>query len=101
MTIAELIRAIDSYKRRYRTQERQQAAFDYILSDAVGRSMARLYSSSNKMPKLYELYPAIFDSEELQEQEQMKRDEISALRFKQFANAYNTKHKEAAKKNDE
>ena len=93
MTIAELIRAIDSYKRRYRTQERQQAAFDYILADAMGRSVARLYSSSAHMPKLYELYPALFESEEIQAQEQARRDELSALRFKQYAQAHNSKLK--------
>lgn len=89
MTIAELIRAVDSYKRRYRTQERQRAAFDYLLADAVGRSVARIYSSSARMPKLYEMYPSLFESEEIQEQEQARRDEISALRFKQFAQAFN------------
>lgn len=93
MTIAELIRAVDSYKRRYRTQERQQAAFDYLLADAVGRSVSRIYSSSARMPKLYELYPALFDSEEIQEQEQTRRDELSVLRFKQYAQAHNNKLK--------
>lgn len=100
MTLAELIRAIDSYKRRYRTQERQQAAFDYILADAVGRSISRVYSSSNKMPKLYELYPALFDSEEIKEQEQAKRDELSVLRFKQFAQAHNDRYKGATVKDE-
>lgn len=94
MTLAELIRAIDSYKRRYKAQERQQAAFDYILADAVGRSVSRIYSSSARMPKLYELYPSLFDSEEVQEQEQARRDELTVLRFKQFAQAHNSKYKE-------
>lgn len=96
MTLAELKRAIDSYNRRYRLREREQAAFDYILADAVGKSVARLYSSSATMPKIYELYPALFDSEAIQEQEQQKRDELSALRFKQFAQAHNNKQKGAA-----
>lgn len=94
MTIAELIRTIESYNRRYTTQQRQQAAFDYILADAVGRSVARLYSSAAKMPKLYELYPSLFDSEEAQEKEQAMRDKLSAMRFKQFAQAHNNKYKE-------
>ena len=98
MTIAELIRAIDSYNRRYRIHERQKAAFDYLLADAIGRSVARIYSSSNKMPKLYELYPALFNSEEIKEQEQARRDELSVLRFKQFAQAHNDKFKGAASK---
>lgn len=97
MTIAELIRSIESYNRRYQAQQKQQAAFDYILADAVGRSVARLYSSAAKMPKIYELYPSLFDSEEAQEQEQARRDELSAMRFRQFAQAHNNKYKEGSK----
>lgn len=100
MTIAEVMRAIESYNRRHRAAERQQAAFDYILADAIGKSMSRIYSSSARMPKLYELYPALFDSEEIQEQEQAKRDELSVLRFKQFAQAHNDKFKGATVKDE-
>ena len=100
MTLAEVIRAIDSYNRRNKAAEREQAAFDYILADAIGKSISRIYSSSAKMPKLYELYPALFDSEDIEDQEQAKRDELSVLRFKQFAQAHNDKYKGAAIKNE-
>ena len=99
MTLAEVIRAIESYKRRYKAAERQQAAFDYILADAVGRSVSRVYSSSNTMPKLYELYPTLFDSDEIKAQEQARRDELSVLRFKQFAQAHNDKYNQEVAKN--
>ena len=98
MTLAEVIRAIDSYRRRYNQRERQQAAFDYILADAIGKSVSRVYSSSNKMPELYELYPSLFESEEIKAQQQAKRDELSVLRFKQFAQAHNIRR---AAKQDE
>lgn len=97
MTLAELIRAVESYKRVSKRKERERAAFDYLLADTIGRSVARIYSSSNKMPELYEVYPSLFDSEEIQAQKQAKREELSILRFKQFANAYNSKYKGAAK----
>lgn len=100
MTLAEVIRAIDSYNRRYKAAERQQAAFDYILADAIGKSVSRIYSSSAQMPKLYELYPALFDSEEIKEQEQIKKDKLSVLRFKQFAQAHNNKFKGATVKDE-
>ena len=100
MTLAEVIRAVESYNRRYKAREREQAAFDYILADAIGKSVSRIYSSSAKMPKLYELYPALFESEDLKAQEQAKRDELSVLRFKQFAQAHNTKFKGAAIKDE-
>lgn len=100
MTLAEAIRAIESYNRRYKAAERQQAAFDYILADAIGKSVSRIYSSSATMPKLYELYPALFASDEIQEQEQAKRDELSVLRFKQFAQAHNKKYEGATVKDE-
>lgn len=98
MTLAEVIRAVESYNRRYKAAERQQAAYDYILADAIGKSVSRIYSSSATMPKLYELYPALFNSAEIQAQEQTRRDELSAIRFRQFAQAHNNKLKGALDK---
>ena len=93
MTLAEVIRAIESYKRRQKADERTKAAFDYILADAIGRSVARLYSSSNKMPYLYELYPSLYESEEIKAQQEAKKKELSVLRFKQYAQAHNNKYR--------
>lgn len=89
MTIAELERAIESKKRVKKIQDQEKAAFDYALADMIGRSVARIYSSTAKMPELYEIYPSLFDSEDIQEQKQTQQDELSALRFKQFAQNYN------------
>lgn len=93
MTIAELERAIESKKRVKRIQDQEKASFDYALADMIGRSIARIYSSTAKMPELYEIYPSLFDSEDIQEQRQKQQDELSALRFKQFAQNYNNRHK--------
>ena len=93
MTLAELVRAIDSKKRQQRVEAQQHAVFDYIQAETIGRSIARLYSSSNRMPQLYDVYPSLFDSEEAEAQKQAQKTELSALRFKQFAIAYNSKFK--------
>lgn len=93
MTIAELERLIESKKRIKKIQDQEKASFDYALADMVGRSIARIYSSSARMPELYEIYPSLFDSEEMQERKQEQKDNLSALRFKQFAQAYNKKNK--------
>lgn len=98
MTIAELSRAIESHNRRKKEQERAQASFDYLLADTIGKSIARIYSSSAKMPELFEAYPTLFDNAEIQAQKQAKRDELSILRFKQFAQAHNDKYKGASEK---
>lgn len=89
MTLAELIRAIESKKRIHKEQLREKAAQDYILGDLIGKSIARIYNSSATYPQIYEVYKDLFDSEELKEQRQEQLDTLSALRFRQFANHFN------------
>lgn len=101
MTIAELVRAIESKKRVIRAEAKERAAFDYVLADLIGRSVARVYSSTNNLPQISEAYPAFFDSEEMQEQQQQKKDELSALRFRQFAQSFNKKFKEGVNEENE
>lgn len=97
MTIAEFDRAIASKKRVDRMRAQEQASFDYILADLIGRSISRIYSSNTNLPELAEAYPSLFDTKEIEEHKQQKRDELSALRFKQFANFHNNKiNKEVA-----
>ena len=91
MTLAEAIRAVESRKRVLKAEAQEKASFDYILADLIGRSVSRIHSSSNKMPQLYEVYPSLFDAEILEAQQQKKKDELSAMRFKQFAAAFNNK----------
>lgn len=91
MTIAELTRAIASKKRIQKQQAQEKASFDYILADLIGRSISRLYSSSATVPEIAEVYPSLFDSKEIEEEKQEKRDELSILRFKQFAQTFNKK----------
>ena len=98
MTLGELDRAIKSKIRVKKRQDQEKAAFDYILADLIGRSIARIYSSSAKLPEITEVYTTLFDSQELQEKKQEQLEELSALRFKQFAQAYNKKfNKEVGK----
>lgn len=89
MTIAELERALESKRRVEKMRAQEQASFDYIQAELIGRSIARIYSSTNKMPELVEVYPSLFDIQQIDEKKAERQDELSALRFKQFANAYN------------
>ena len=97
MTIAELERAFKSKKRIQEAQEREKAIYNYILADLIGRSVARIQSSVSKMPDISEAYPWLFDSQEIQEKKQEKKDDLSALRFKLFAQSHNKKFQEVAK----
>ena len=101
MTIAELARAIASKKRIQKQQAQEKASFDYILADLIGRSISRLYSSSATIPEIAEVYPSLFNSKEIEEKKQKKKDELSVLRFKQFAQSYNKKFKKEVGKENE
>lgn len=92
MTLAELNRAVESKKRVQKIQAQEKAYYDYMLADLVGRSIARIHSSSNRYPPIHEVYPALFEAEVVEEKIQEKKDELSVLRFKQFAQSYNAKY---------
>lgn len=96
-TLAELTRLIESKKRIQKREYQDRAYFDYALADMIGRSVARIHSSSNKLPDIAEVYPTLFDAEEAKMKRQEKKDELSVLRFKQFAQSYNKKFKEVGK----
>ena len=96
MTLAEVNRAIESKQRVQKKEQQEKASFDYILADLIGRSVARIYSKSNKLPSIEEVYTSVFDAKEIQERKKAKSAELSALRFKQFAQAYNKKFEEVA-----
>lgn len=100
MTIAELIRLIDSKKRIEKRQDQKRANFDYALAGLIGRSVSRIYSSNATMPDISEVYPNLFDSEQISEQKQAQKNEMSIIRFKQFAQNYNKNFKNKEVQND-
>ena len=94
MTPGEVFRAIESRKRVLKVEAQERASFDYILADLIGRSIARIYSSAARYPELSAAYPALFDTQEIEQKKQEKKIELSAIRFKQFADSHNKKYKE-------
>ena len=89
MTLAELNRLIASKERVRKQEAKERATFDYILADLIGRSIGRIYSSSAKMPDINEAYSTLFDGKKIEEQKMQKKQELSVIRFKQFAEKYN------------
>lgn len=89
-----------SKHRMLKARAQEKASFDYLLAELIGKSVARIYSSSATMPEIGEVYPSLFDTQEIQEKKMEKKAELSALRFKLFAKSYNDRFKEAAKNND-
>lgn len=93
MTISEITRMAKSKQRTTITASKERAVFDYLLADLIGKSVSRIYSNSARMPELYEVYPSLFEQEDIEEKKQEQRDTLSALRFKQFAQSYNKRFK--------
>lgn len=98
MTLAEIIRDIESKKRLEKERLREKATFDYTLADLIGKSISRIYNSANTMPDINAVYPSLFDSQEIEETKQEKKDELTVARFKQFALCHNSKFKKEVAK---
>lgn len=88
-TIGELKRAFASHRRVHKEKLQETATLHYQLADLIGRSISRIYNSSNTMPDISEIYPTLFDSELIKQKRQEKQAELSAARFKQFAESFN------------
>ena len=101
MTLAEFDRFVSSRRRVQEREAKEKATYDYILGDLIGRSIARVFDSSNKYPEIYDAYPAFFDKEVIEEQRQEKVQELSAQRFMAFAESFNKKFAEKEGKDNE
>lgn len=99
MTLAEINRAVEAKKKIQKEELQVRASMDYVLADLIGRSVARIHSSSAKLPTLADAYPTLFDKEEVEEKIQEKKDELSMLRIKQFAQSFNSRFEEVALNN--
>lgn len=97
MTPAEIDRLIRAKKNIQLREARERASADYILADLIGKSIARIYSNKNKFPPIEKVYPTLFDEVEIKQKKQEQKDKLSVIRFKQFADAFNKKFKEANK----
>jgi hypothetical protein len=99
MTIGELKRAISSKIRVKKIEARERASFDYTLAQTIGRACGMAFGTvKGEFPDIAGIYPTLFDSEEIKRKKQEKQAELSALRFKQFAESFNQKfNKEVAK----
>lgn len=100
MTIGELSRAVRSAQRVRKTQAREKASFDYTLAQIVGRACGMAFGTvKSEFPAISEIYPTLFDSEEIKQRRQEKQAELSALRFKQFAESFNQRFNKEGQNN--
>lgn len=105
MTPAEVGRAIESYNRVIKIKAQEKASYDYIQAQLIVKGISICLGDKSNFPTIQEAYPTLFDDviQAQEEEVQRRKDELSALRFKQFAQSYNNglKNKEVQKQSNE
>ena len=98
MTYAEIQREVDSKIRVRKLETQERATFDYIQANLIIKGVARVLGDKANFPTLEEAYSGVFDdlAEERKAKVEEQKTNLSALRFKQFANFHNNKYKEVA-----
>lgn len=97
MSLSEFLRCIESKRRAERLRLQERAYMDWRLANLVALSVSRLYSASATYPDCEDYYSALFDDEQkkiVEEKKWERKQELSVLRFKQFADSYNKRFKE-------
>lgn len=91
MTYGEVERAIASKRRIQEREAKERASYDYLLGNLIGISVSRVFNGDNKYPEIYEVYPSLFDKEQIEAEKQKRTMELSAQRFMTFAESFNEK----------
>ena len=77
-TYGEMLRYMTAYSNRLLRERQDRASFDYQLSNLIGISVSRLFSSDGHFPDLYEAYPTIFEKPSEAEESYAKAMELKA-----------------------
>ncbi len=95
MTPGEVRRAIDSRNRIIKIEAQEKAAYDYIQAQLIIKGIGICLGDKTAFPTKQEAYPGLFDeiAKDQEQKIQEKRAELSAARFRQFAQSYNNKFK--------
>lgn len=95
MTPAEVVRLARSRSRVRRLESQERASYDYILANLIIKGVGMTLGSKASFPTIEEAYPGLFDEivEKRNEEIQQQKINLSALRFRQFAQSYNDKFK--------
>ena len=85
MTVGEVVRAIDAYE----AMRRDRAYFAYTNAMTVGLFISAMFNSGRKPPTMQEIYPELFQGDDVEEQEQKQTTDASVANFMKLANAIN------------
>lgn len=80
---------------------KQQAQFDYTLSNLIGASVARLFAKNSPFPPIEEVYTGLYEKELKEKHEEEDKTANSINNFMAFAMAHNSnRKKELSEKNE-
>jgi hypothetical protein len=93
MTLREIENYVKSKQRVRRLENQEKATYDYIQATLIIKGVGLVLGSKEEFPTVEQAYPGVFEDlvEKKQDELQEKKDELSALRFRQFAQSYNNK----------
>ena len=91
-TYGEMLRYMKAYSNRLLRERQDKASFDYQLSNLIGISVSRLFSSDSKFPEIYDAYPSIFEPPS---EEELAMAEVIKLqsRMEEYAAHHNANNK--------
>lgn len=104
MTIAEIDRAAESYKRRYENEAKQRATFDYVLAQMISIGMNKAINGGDaEFPAIEEIYPTLFVERAVAKKESKNelKNMAFAIQLKQFSKQHNDKLKKRGLENKE
>lgn len=93
MTLREIENYARSKQRVRRMENQEKATYDYIQATLIIKGVGLVLGSKEEFPSVEQAYPGVFEDlvEKKQEELQEKKNKLSALRFRQFAQSYNNK----------
>ena len=99
MTVAELSRASKAKVKIQKQEAQEKATYDYIQAQLIIKGVAKVLGDKSSFPTIEEAYIGLFDDVKAEQEAKIQEQKmnISAIRFKQYANFHNKKYEEVAK----
>lgn len=92
MTFAEVQRAVDSAIRVRKLESKEKASYDYIQAILIAKGVIKAFGDDkSEYPTIEEMYPEVFadDIAEREAKAEEQKMNLSAIRFRQFAQSFN------------
>jgi hypothetical protein len=91
MTPGEVVRLASSKAKIRKLEAQEKASYDYILANLIVKGVSITLGGKGDYPTLQEAYPNLFDeiAKSKEDEIQERKNTLSALRFKQFAQSFN------------